>query len=539
VVTANTRIRREIKPQEGFQTAFLSSVADIAIGGGSAGGGKSFVLLLEALYDIDKAEFAAMMFRRTSPMIKMSGGLWSKSVKIFTNINGANPVRSELTWTFKSGAVIAMRPIEHEDDVEDYQGAEFDYIAFDELTHFERSQFVYMISRNRGVSGAKRRIRATCNPDPDSWVASFIEWWIDQETGYPIKERCGKLRYMISQGDNIVWGNSKQEVINAVGDDFWLNKQDIHLGLTKKEDYVKSVTFIPGSIYENKELLANDPGYMGNLAAQSMEDQARLLEGNWKIRSDGRSLFEEHALTDLFSNFVPDEDFKCITCDAARFGKDLMVIKSWKGWRVVRTTIAKKSDEALTVRLIEDERKAWGIQKSNVVVDQDGVGGGVVTLGGYRGFRGNAAALPGKNAPKDEKTGKIVAENYKNLKTQCFYRMADRVNAGSVQVVYTSESVCVVEEFEKKDGTPKKNWGLTIMIEGKTYYLPDLLKKQLRVIKKAKEDTDLKKQINGKDEQKAALGGMSPDLADCLSMREFFELKHTESNLKKFAGLLR
>jgi hypothetical protein len=68
--------------------------------------------------------------------------------------------------------------------VYDWQGAQITLICFDKLTHFTAHQFFYMASRNRSNCGVKPYIRATCNPDADSWVAEFLAWWIDQETGF-------------------------------------------------------------------------------------------------------------------------------------------------------------------------------------------------------------------------------------------------------------------------------------------------------------------------------------------------------------------
>src|SRR5436305_14925946 len=70
-------------------------------------------------------------------------------------------------------------------------------VCFDELTHFTAHQFFYMVSRNRSTCGVRPYIRATCNPDADSWVADFLAWWIDPQTGLPIPERAGVLRYYI------------------------------------------------------------------------------------------------------------------------------------------------------------------------------------------------------------------------------------------------------------------------------------------------------------------------------------------------------
>lgn len=79
-----------------------------------------------------------------------------------------------------------------------------------------------------------------------------------------------------------------------------------------------------GSIYDNKELLRVNPEYLGSLLA--LDEQARLLSGNWKIRQDGSALFSYVNITNLFSNFTEQSEEKYITCDYAREGRDLIVI---------------------------------------------------------------------------------------------------------------------------------------------------------------------------------------------------------------------
>ena len=83
---------------------------------------------------------------------------------------------------------------------------------FDELTHFTWRQFSYMFSRNRSTCGVRPYIRAGCNPDAASWVARWVEWWIDAATGLPIPERSGVIRWFVRDGDNIRWGDSPAEL---------------------------------------------------------------------------------------------------------------------------------------------------------------------------------------------------------------------------------------------------------------------------------------------------------------------------------------
>jgi len=255
-----------IKPQPGPQEAFLSSPADVAIYGGAAGGGKSWALLLEPLRHTGVVGFSAVIFRRTTTQVRNPGGLWDESGKIYSLVGG-QPVQQPLEWRWKSGALVKFAHLEHESTVYDWQGAQVPLIGFDELTHFTQSQFFYLLSRNRSMCGVRPYVRATCNPDADSWVAEFIAWWLDQDTGLPIPERSGVLRWFVRINDKIIWADSAEELQAAYAD-----------------VQPTSVTFIAAKLSDNQALVKADPGYLGRLMAQNAVDRARLLDGNWKIR---------------------------------------------------------------------------------------------------------------------------------------------------------------------------------------------------------------------------------------------------------------
>ena len=172
-------------------------------------------------------------------------------------------------WVFGNKASLSFDYLARDDDVYSWQGAQICFIGFDELTHFTENQFFYMLSRNRSLCGIKPCIRATCNPNVDSWVAGFIAWWIDQDTGYAISHRSGKIRYFYRDEGEIIWGDSRKELATK---------------LNVSPALCKSVTFIASSIYDNKILLEGNPGYLANLYGLSMVEKERLLNGNWKIR---------------------------------------------------------------------------------------------------------------------------------------------------------------------------------------------------------------------------------------------------------------
>jgi predicted phage terminase large subunit-like protein len=141
-------------------------------------------------------------------------------------------------------------------------------------------QFWYLQSRNRSGCGVRPWTMGTCNPDPDSWVAALISWWIDQETGYPIPERGGVLRYFTRLSNEMFWGDTRDEVRAALPP-----------GTTIRDVDIQSLTFIPGKLEENVILERADPAYRGKLMAMTRVNRARLLDGNWKIRADAGSYF--------------------------------------------------------------------------------------------------------------------------------------------------------------------------------------------------------------------------------------------------------
>jgi predicted phage terminase large subunit-like protein len=260
-----------IRPQPGPQETFLSSPADIAIYGGGAGGGKTWALLLEPLRHVHNPEFTSVIFRRNLVQATNPGGLWDEAAKLYSVIPGASSISQPLQWSFASGAKVRFGHLSEEKTVYDWQGTALALICFDELTHFSKSQFFYMLSRNRSTCGVRPYIRATCNPDADSWVAEFIAWWLDPDSGLPINERAGVLRWFTRHGDVIQWGDKPEDLPEQRTPDGQIIPP-------------KSVTFIPAKLTDNTALMAADPGYYANLMSMPTVERERLLGGNWKIR---------------------------------------------------------------------------------------------------------------------------------------------------------------------------------------------------------------------------------------------------------------
>lgn len=476
---------------------FLSTPADIAIGGGAAGVGKTYSLLLENLRHKDVEGFGVVCFRRTSPQIKAEGALWDTSMSIYPHVGGFAR-ESVLEWDL-GASKLKFSHLEYEKNIYDWQGSQIPEIQFDELTHFTKKMFFYLLSRNRSVCGVKPYVRATCNPDPESWVAEFIAWWIDQETGFPIPERDGVLRYFIVDGDSYIWGGTKQEVIEK---GWHILGPVVQASGIDPTEFVKSVTFISGSIYDNKALLTVDPAYLGNLLAQDKETQSALLHGNWKVVISENDIYEYHSFRGMFDNVMSvDETGRYITADIALKGSDKFIVGVWYGMMLRDIAIVDKSNGKDVVDVIKNLAVEHGVQNKNIVYDADGVGGFIDGfIPGAVPFNNNGRPLPN---PEAEGKDRDKPENYEHIKAQCYFRSGLNVADGKYSVhedVYNrmyDEKMTVRQRF---------------MYERKA-------------IKRDKADNDGKLRIKPKAEMKVALNGQSPDMMDMFMMRERFNLE--------------
>ena len=388
-----------LEPQAGPQTMFMASSADIVIYGGAAGGGKTYALLLEMLRHKDIKNFGAVIFRKNFTQITAEGGLWDSSVKLYTQVPDAEQRKSpKLHWKFKGGK-LTFAHLDREEDLQAWQGTEIAYLGFDELTHFSRHQFLYMLSRNRSTCGVKPYVRATCNPDSDSWVADFVSWWINQDTGYPIRERSGVVRYMCVVNDVIYWGDTPEDLASNHG----INPEEC-----------KSVTFIASKLEDNKILMKSDPSYLSNLKAMTEVDMERLLYGNWNIKAQAGRYFKRTQIPiDGYYEKIPDDViYWCRAWDLAATDEDEngdadytagVLIGLRKNNRYIVADVINKQVKAGDVeKLIRmtaiSDRKKYGFSY-RVRIPQDPGGAGKIVakqyLNGLSGFDVKADPVSG------------------------------------------------------------------------------------------------------------------------------------------------
>jgi len=204
----------------------------------------------------------------------------------------------------------------------------------------------------------------------------------------------------------------------------------------------------------------------------------RLLYGNWEYDASDDALINYDSIINLF-NQKGVVGQKYISCDVARFGSDKTVIMYWEGLYLKKTITLLKSAINDVVEQVRALQQEYAVNLTNIIIDEDGVGGGAKDFLRCKGFVNNSKAL--KN------------ENYQNLKTQCYYKLADLINKGQIGIDCPDVNVRnnIIEELEQ--------------------------------VRTKDADKDNKLQIIPKDTVKAILG-RSPDYSDALAMRMYFEI---------------
>ena len=266
-------------------------------------------MLLEPIRNKNIRGFNCTIFRTQYTDLVKDGGLWDESFKLYGNIKGAQARPGDKQWIFKDkngniASKVTFSYLNHTNR-DTWKGSQICLIGFDEVCDFSEKDFFFMLGRNRSTCGVVPYIRATCNPDPDSWVAKFIEWWIDQETGYAIPERSGKIRWFVRRDEKIYWADTKEELWERFG-----------LETEEEKQEPKSVSFIASSIYDNQELLKVNPQYLGNLKSMAEVERERFLKGNWKIR-ESAGMYFKRTQVDVVDIMPTDIQFACRAWDLA------------------------------------------------------------------------------------------------------------------------------------------------------------------------------------------------------------------------------
>lgn len=499
-----------IMPQKGGQENMLSADVDILIGGGSRGGTKTYSLLLENDKDIYNGNFKSMILRKE---VDDLANIIDESRKIFQDFGEYNKSKSDMTWNLHSGGSIKFNY--YSDNYEDFkirfQGKQFSYIGIDEITHIEYNKFKYLLTCNRNAYRIRNRFWGTCNPDPDSWVAKFIDWWIGED-GFPIPERNGVVRYCFMDGDDvstIYWGNTRQEVYEQckeIIDRHW--KPSYNQYGTPQELFIKSVTFIEAKLADNKKLMKADPTYLSNLVNQDEEQRARDLDGNWKYRNVGDDLIKLANLEDFFKNSFQfgDNQRRC-ACDVAFDGGDNLVMWLFIGDHIEDVYVCSATSRTV-LNNVKNKLEEWRVLEENFTYDLSGLGQT------FKGFFTHAVPFNNRESVEERYKGQ-----FDNIKSQCTYMFYHALNDGGLSINPNLLDL-------KFSGDGYSNMALR-----------DILRKERKAIKKNIDISD-----NGfciiKKRMMKQIVGHSPDFIEALLMVFIFKIKKHKSKHIKGLGWL-
>lgn len=311
------------------QNLFLSTEADIALYGGSAGGGKTFALIYHYLQNHQMKGFSGVIVRKNLIDLEHAGSPLNMAIEMLKNVDGVVIKRSRGEILFPDYNSKLIFKSVNDQNIYKWQGAQYSYVGFDEFTHFEKDAFFYVLTRLRNTEGIQTKIKATCNPKYDSWIRSFIDWWIDEE-GYAIPERSGVVRWFVNHDDRIHWFNTIEKAKKR-----FKNIQPL------------SFTYVHSRLEDNKTLMLKDPTYVSRLQNATRVEAMRLYHGNWNVRHGGGTYF--HRNNFQITNNYPDPDSIVCKVRAWDLASTVPSVKNKNPNYSVGVLMAKDRDKKLYV----------------------------------------------------------------------------------------------------------------------------------------------------------------------------------------------
>lgn len=157
--------------------------------GGAVGGGKSDFLLMAAAQYVHDPRYSALILRRTFRHLNQDGGLIPRSREWWANKASWN--QTEKRWTFPSGATITFGYLDHERDLDGYQGGAWQFVGVDEAGQIPERWIKYFFSRLRRIKGVNIPIRLRLTSNPGGIGHEFLKRrYIGNKGRAPLKPHC-------------------------------------------------------------------------------------------------------------------------------------------------------------------------------------------------------------------------------------------------------------------------------------------------------------------------------------------------------------
>ena len=322
--------------------------------------------------------------------------------------------------------------------------------------------------------------------------------WIEE--GGEVSERAkSNLWLSIGRWRNEEYNLKKKLLITANPKKGWMKREFIdpykqgQLNETKR--YIQA--FATDNLY-----LSDD--YRNTLASEKNTiTRQRLWEGNWDYDEEQNSLVTYDALSDAFSNTIVKDNNKYLIIDVARLGKDNTTFNFWNGLELYKIEVFNKQDTQNTIQKAKDYASIEQIPYSNIMIDEDGIGGAIVDgMLGVKGFIANSSPLPTREQIRIRQSriesDLIPKTNYKNLKAQCAWKISEMINEHKIAFKVPEYREVIIEELSA-------------------------------LLRQKDVDKDGKLQLVPKEEVKISLS-KSPDIGDPIIYRAWFELRKDAIN---------
>jgi len=455
--------------------------------GGEAGGGKSFLLILDALRYVKEPQYRAVIFRRTYPDLEE---LINEARQIYVPC-GAKFNESKHNFTWPNGAIVMFRHLQHLKDIYSHQGKQYDFIGFDELPHFPKVAYTYLFSRLRGKNpNIKRYIRSTGNPD----------------------------------GEHVMWVKHRfVDSLSARGNGWFKTIKDRDVEVTPDTKGAISRRFIPCIRSENRILMDADPEYEDMLDNLPEATKNALKYGKWNVDDKPDQIIEGKWLENALlgeNDFIDDGNFT-VACDFGHTGKDMSVeflgtgnrVYRCRSWNTTKTT--EMADIlSLTCGGLPRDRIRLGV---DCIGPGAGVGDDIETHHSWLGPKlERCVEKDPLYEPKFK--GEIV---FDNLRSQMWWKFREDMQEGNIDM----------SAFMAKDIPPGEGEKLSPGEEDNGYF-EDLYMLQEEIISHTFRVYKGKLIVISKDElRKAENLGRSPDYADALVIWNWTRRLHYEQGI--------
>ena len=485
------------RPHAGCQQAMVRSNVDVCFAGGNLGAGKTFGAAMATAEPSLDGRWRGLVVKNNIDDLKRGGGVIDTFSAELYGSEAALRNSDMPRLTFPSGAWIDFCHLadqSYKAIMRRFKSSQYDWIYFDELTEFGWDAFRALLTRNRGKSAYAGKCLATTNPERESWIRVFIDWYVDDE-GYIIPERDGVVRYFFIKGktvNEVVWGDTKEEVYRqckAEIDDLMRSQK------TDRWDvFIKSFTFYEGRMSDNKEMLEANPNYVGTIAMMGETERKKLLGGCWNVssRDDEDAVVTYEEAMAVFTADSQRNGDGWITVDLADYGTNNFLMLHWDGLHVDDIEIVPFSTPRGNAERAMLFAAKHGVAYSHIIFD--------ATSGMYfKDYVAEAVPYVSGYAPMG-----LNALQYMRLKDCCYGKMVWLIKHGLISIADSVANRMYVNAASKTASQ------ITVQ---------DEFCEEARTIRWVDAQNG-KKRLMTKKEMKKMLGrGRSPDLIDPMAMR--------------------